>query len=41
VAFAEWTSAGTLRHASYEGLRSDKPAADVVREQPIDWSSGT
>ena len=36
VKFAEWTSAGTLRHASYEGLRDDKPAADVVREQPVE-----
>jgi bifunctional non-homologous end joining protein LigD len=34
VEFGEWTSAGTLRHASYEGLRDDKPAADVVREEP-------
>jgi bifunctional non-homologous end joining protein LigD len=34
VEFAEWTNAGTLRHASYEGLRDDKPARDVVREEP-------
>lgn len=32
VAFAEWTSAGTLRHPSYKGLRDDKPAIQVVRE---------
>jgi bifunctional non-homologous end joining protein LigD len=34
VEFSEWTSAGTLRHPSYKGLRDDKPAIDVVREEP-------
>src|SRR5690606_8692969 len=34
VEFAEWTRAGTLRHPSYKGLREDKPARDVVREEP-------
>lgn len=32
VAFTEWTSAGQLRHPRYLGLRTDKPARDVVRE---------
>lgn len=32
VAFTEWTSAGQLRHPRYLGLRTDKPADDVVRE---------
>jgi bifunctional non-homologous end joining protein LigD len=32
VEFAEWTSAGNIRHPSYKGLREDKPAALVVRE---------
>ncbi|PZF82649.1 non-homologous end-joining DNA ligase [Jiangella anatolica] len=32
VAFAEWTAIGTLRHPAYKGLRTDKPARDVVRE---------
>jgi bifunctional non-homologous end joining protein LigD len=32
VTFGEWTSAGILRHPSYEGLRIDKDAAKVVRE---------
>ena len=32
VSFAEWTDDGTLRHPSFLGLRSDKRAADVVRE---------
>ncbi len=34
VEFSEWTHAGTLRQASYKGLRDDKPAQDVVRERP-------
>ncbi len=34
VEFTEWTRAGTLRHASYKGLREDKPAIEVVRERP-------
>jgi bifunctional non-homologous end joining protein LigD len=33
VAFTEWTGAGQLRHPRYLGLRADKRAADVVREQ--------
>ena len=32
VSFGEWTSADILRHPSYEGLRLDKPAHEVVRE---------
>ena len=32
VAFAEWTSDGTLRHPSYVALRDDKDPRDVVRE---------
>jgi len=34
VAFTEWTRDGKLRHPCYLGLRSDKPARTVVREQP-------
>lgn len=30
--FAEWTSAGLLRQPSFLGLRTDRPAAEVVRE---------
>jgi bifunctional non-homologous end joining protein LigD len=33
VAFAEWTGEGRLRHPSFKGLREDKKASDVVREQ--------
>jgi len=36
VEFSEWTRAGSLRHPSFKGLRDDKDAADVVREQPTD-----
>jgi DNA ligase D-like protein (predicted ligase) len=32
VAFTEWTRDGQLRHPRYLGLRTDKEAADVVRE---------
>jgi len=32
VAFTEWTDGGSLRHARFIDLRTDKRAADVVRE---------
>jgi bifunctional non-homologous end joining protein LigD len=32
--FAEWTGSGHVRHASFVGVREDKPAAEVVREEP-------
>ena len=35
VAFSEWTNDGRLRHPSFQGLRRDKPARDVVREAPV------
>jgi bifunctional non-homologous end joining protein LigD len=34
IAFTEETDDGVLRHPSFLGLREDKPAAEVVREQP-------
>lgn len=34
VTFTEWTDDGTLRHPSFQGLREDKQAAEVVRERP-------
>jgi len=33
VAFIEWTGHGKLRHSRLIGIRSDKPARDVVRER--------
>jgi len=33
VEFGEWTRDGRLRHPSYQGLRDDKSAEDVVRER--------
>jgi DNA ligase D-like protein (predicted ligase) len=32
--FMEWTPDGRLRHPSFLGLRFDKPAREVVREEP-------
>lgn len=34
IGFAEWTPDGKLRHPRFLGLRTDKSAADVVRERP-------
>jgi bifunctional non-homologous end joining protein LigD len=33
VTFNEWPEGGSLRHASFKGLREDKPAAVVSRER--------
>ena len=33
VAFAEWTTDNLLRHPSFQGLREDKPAAEITREK--------
>jgi len=35
IAYAETTADGILRHASFIGLRGDKPADDVVAETPV------
>lgn len=34
VSFGEWTNDGRLRHPVFQGLRTDKPAREVVRERP-------
>ena len=34
IAFAEFTGDGSVRHASFLGLRDDKPAETVVEEKP-------
>src|SRR5262249_26360741 len=36
VAFTEWTRDGRMRHPSFQGLREDKPAREVVRETNAD-----
>jgi bifunctional non-homologous end joining protein LigD len=35
IAFSEWTDDGRLRHPSFQGLRRDKPAHEVVRETAV------
>ncbi len=32
IEFRAWTADGHLRHASFRGLREDKPAGDIIRE---------
>ncbi|MBE8590221.1 DNA ligase D [Pseudomonas sp. MAFF 301449] len=39
VQFAEWTREGVVRHAAFIGMRSDKPAAQIVHEQPQESKS--
>jgi bifunctional non-homologous end joining protein LigD len=34
IKFTEWTSAGEMRHPVFLGLRTDKKATEVVREEP-------
>jgi bifunctional non-homologous end joining protein LigD len=36
VEFTEWTAEGKIRHPVFQGLRDDKPASQVTREQPRD-----
>lgn len=38
VEFAEWTPDGQIRHASYVGLRTDKPTKAIVRETAKSFS---
>jgi bifunctional non-homologous end joining protein LigD len=35
VVFTEWTSDGKIRHPSFQGLRADKKAAEVIRERAV------
>ena len=34
VEFSEWTNDNVIRHPSFQGMREDKKATDVVREEP-------
>ncbi|WP_238340209.1 DNA ligase D [Pseudomonas sp. SWRI18] len=34
VQFAEWTREGVIRQAAFVALRTDKPAAQIIHEQP-------
>ena len=40
VAYTEWTRDGRLRHPSFKGLREDKPAREINRDQPKDEEAG-
>lgn len=35
VSFAEWTDGGHVRHATFRGLRTDKPPGAIVRETAV------
>lgn len=39
IAFGHRTAEGILRHASFQGLRWDKNASDVVAEEPVELPS--
>jgi bifunctional non-homologous end joining protein LigD len=41
IAFTEWSNDGALRHPSFQGLRTDKKATEVVREEPRSVPSPT
>lgn len=36
IEFGNWTDDGRLRHPSFQGLREDKPAAEITRDEPHD-----
>ncbi|MEW6708145.1 MAG: DNA ligase D [Pseudomonadota bacterium] len=35
VAFGEWTGDGSIRHAVFQGLRSDKPPREISKEKAV------
>jgi len=34
VKFTEWTADNVIRHPSFQGLREDKKATEIIREEP-------
>jgi bifunctional non-homologous end joining protein LigD len=40
VSFAEWTPDGKVRHASFQGVRMDKPARAITRERATSVPGG-
>lgn len=40
VEFRSWTADRIIRHASFQGLREDKPAEEVVQEEPAEPATG-
>ncbi len=40
VAFGEWTGDGSIRHATFQGLRTDKPAREISKEKAVPPPSG-
>jgi len=40
VAFGEWTHGGNIRHSVFQGLRTDKPATNILREKPAALERG-
>jgi bifunctional non-homologous end joining protein LigD len=35
VEFTEWTHDNVIRHPSFQGMREDKKATEVIREEPV------
>jgi bifunctional non-homologous end joining protein LigD len=35
VEFSEWTNDNVIRHPSFQGMREDKKATEVIREKPV------
>ena len=41
IEFTEWTRDGRLRHPSFKGLREDRSATGIVREEPVPLTAPT
>lgn len=41
VSFGEWTRGGSVRHAVFQGLRKDKRAGEIRREEPAPLEENT